>query len=146
MAVLDVESEGLVGLRGCASPAEDFANVDGSSQSVLVAVERYVLLSDAFGRRGLVPEVHAVDRPLDLPLRVSCVMLWTITVRSLRGDTGTSGSRLLVSLLLGPDLARLGPGARLVALIAAAHAGRVALIWPARAGRRQGQERLKKGL
>jgi hypothetical protein len=28
-------------------------------------------------------------------------------------------------------LARLGPGARAVALIAAAHAGRVALIWPA---------------
>src|SRR5688572_11193691 len=44
--------------------------------------------------------------------------------------------RLLVSLRVGPDLARLGPGARLVALISAAHAGRVALIWPVRAGRR----------
>jgi hypothetical protein len=54
--------------------------------------------------------------------------------------------RLLVVLPLGPILARLGPGARLVALISAAHAGRVALIWPARAGRRWGQERLKRGL
>src|SRR5262245_61567704 len=42
--------------------------------------------------------------------------------------------RLLVLLLLGPGLARFGPGVRLVALISAAHAGRVALIWPARAG------------
>jgi len=42
--------------------------------------------------------------------------------------------RLLVVLPLGPILARLGPGARLVALISAAHACRVALIWPARAG------------
>ena len=33
-----------------------------------------------------------------------------------------------------------------VALISAAHAGRVALIWPAWPGRRQGRERLKRGL
>lgn len=39
--------------------------------------------------------------------------------------------RLLVSLTAGPGLARLGSGARVVALISAAHAGRVALIWPA---------------
>ena len=41
---------------------------------------------------------------------------------------------LLVSLRVGPILARLGLGARPVALISAAHAGRVALIWPARVG------------
>jgi hypothetical protein len=66
--------------------------------------------------------------------------------RARRAHRASLGRRLPVSLRVGPDLARLGPGARLVALIAAAHAGRVALIWPARAGRRQGQERLKKGL
>jgi hypothetical protein len=38
---------------------------------------------------------------------------------------------LLVSLTQDRCLARLGPGARVVALIAAAHARRVALIWPA---------------
>jgi hypothetical protein len=48
-------------------------------------------------------------------------------------------------IALEPDLARLGPGVGL-SLSSAAHAGRVALIWPAR-GRAslQGQERLKKG-
>jgi hypothetical protein len=47
----------------------------------------------------------------------------------------------------GPSPAGLGLGVRLIVLIAAAHACRVALIWPARAGRRSnGRERLKKGL
>ena len=57
-----------------------------------------------------------------------------------------SDFRLLVPLTQDRCLARLGPGARVVALISAAHAGRVALIWPAYPGRRQGQERLKRGL
>jgi hypothetical protein len=60
--------------------------------------------------------------------------------------SSTIAHRLLVSLRVGPILAKLGPGARLVALSSAAHASRVALIWPARVGRRQGQERLKRGL
>src|SRR5215469_6894752 len=42
--------------------------------------------------------------------------------------------RLLVDLLEDRCLARLGSGARFVALISAARAGRVALIWPARTG------------
>jgi hypothetical protein len=44
--------------------------------------------------------------------------------------------RLLVSLPQDRCPARLGPGARAVALTSAAHAGRVALSWPARSGRR----------
>jgi hypothetical protein len=42
--------------------------------------------------------------------------------------------RLLVDLCQDRCLARLGLGTRFVALTSAAHAGRVALIWPARAG------------
>src|SRR5262249_54489832 len=45
----------------------------------------------------------------------------------------TTSIRLLVDLPQDRCLARLGSGARLVALNSAARAGRVALIWPARA-------------
>src|SRR4051794_19228843 len=48
MAVLDVEREGLIGPRGCASPVDYFANIDGTAQSVFVAVEHHLLLGDAF--------------------------------------------------------------------------------------------------
>jgi CBS domain-containing protein len=57
-----------------------------------------------------------------------------------RAAAGSFASRLLVALTPGPGLARLGPDARSVALIAAAHAApvgaRVALTWHARAGHR----------
>src|ERR1035437_302060 len=59
----------------------------------------------------------------------------------------TRTMRLLVSLLHDRCLARLGLGARAVALNAAAHACRVALIWPAQfPASPQGRERLKRGL
>jgi len=55
--------------------------------------------------------------------------------------------RLLVSLRYDRCLARLGLGARAVALTSAAHASRVALIWPAQfRAPPQGGERLKRGL
>jgi hypothetical protein len=59
----------------------------------------------------------------------------------------TSAHRLLVSLLYGRCLARLGLGARAVALTSAAHACRVALSWPAQLRESSlGGERLKRGL
>lgn len=62
-------------------------------------------------------------------------------VRShVRSAIACASSRLLVALTPGLGLARLGPGARSVALNAAAHAdssgSRVALTWHARAGHR----------
>lgn len=51
--------------------------------------------------------------------------------RTHRSGVPPSAHRLLVPLTQDRCLARLGPGARAVALTSAAHAGRVALIWPA---------------
>jgi hypothetical protein len=65
--------------------------------------------------------------------------------RWVRRHFETYSSRLLVDLSQDRCLARLGLGARLVALISAARAGRVALIWPARAGRR-GQGEAQEGV
>jgi hypothetical protein len=53
--------------------------------------------------------------------------------------------RLLVDLPQDRRLARLGLGARFVALNSAARAGRVALIWPARTGRCPGQGEAQEG-
>jgi hypothetical protein len=58
------------------------------------------------------------------------------TGRGVIGPAATTAHRLLVLLTLGPVLAGFGLGVRSVALTSAAHAGRVALIWPARTGRR----------
>ena len=62
-------------------------------------------------------------------------------------EEGPTANRLLVSLLYGRCLARLGLGARAVAPNSAAHASRVALTWPAQLRASSlGGERLKRGL
>jgi len=63
------------------------------------------------------------------------------------GPATTTVIAATYSVAAGPSPAGFGLGVRLVVLIAAAHALRVAHIWPARAGRRFiERERLKKGL
>ena len=117
-------------------PALDFADLDDPSDaSVLPAFESAPLLG--------FPPLFAILNHL-LPAcprstgghrhRVEAIDMPEI-VEGLNaaewGTLGTSGTRLLVPLTQDRCLARLGPGARVVALIAAAHARRVALIWPA---------------
>jgi hypothetical protein len=64
---------------------------------------------------------------------------------NVRIDMIARPQRLLVSLLYGRCLARLGLGARAVALIAAAHACRVALIWLAQPGVALGRGETQEG-
>ena len=79
--MLDVKSEGLIGSALVPSPCKNLPDVDNVTQSILVAVEHHQLLRDARWGRRLMPEVHPVDRLIDLPLDVTGIDASMITAQ-----------------------------------------------------------------
>jgi len=80
--------ERLLWSRSARSPLEDFVQVSGTTDPVLLAVVHHIRLTDTRRRWRLVPEVDPIDRLIDFPLDVAWIDALDDHSLTLRPATG----------------------------------------------------------